>query len=172
MKKIGLILLVSIGLGAILLYLNDASFSPLNKKEFRKLFDQYNGTAEKACSVDFLGGNQKGELYEAYLYKIDAIPVNPSYPDFNGLWEQKDLEEGTKSSKWLSCPIDSLTRKLYGFTLTAENFDENECLGSFNEECNKPENYYSHVYFSELEQYFMLYCPDLQSLYYVRRKGF
>ena len=93
MKKTSLILLLFIGLGAILLYLNDASFSPLEEKDFQKLFDKYNGTAAKVCSVDFLGGNLKGELYEAYMNNTpdsfldtDELAVKKSTPRSSQKW--------------------------------------------------------------------------------------
>lgn len=172
MKKFMLILFLLLGLGAIVLYINDSSFSPLKDKEFQKLFDEYKGTAKKVCDVDFLGANFKSEWFEVYLYKIDAVPINSSYPDYKGIWEQKEITEEVVASKWMNCPLDSATRELYEFTLTVENFDEKKCIKSFNAELNNPENYYSHVYFNELEQYFLLYCPSLGNLYYLRRKGF
>lgn len=172
MKKIILILLLLLGLGAIILYINDSSFNPLKKRDFQKLFDKYNGTAEKICDVDFLGANFKSEWFEVYLYKVGVIPINSNYPDYNGIWEQKEITDEAVTSKWTSCPLDSTTRELYEFTLTVENFDKKECVKSFNAELNNPENYYSHVYFNELEQYFLLYCPSLGNLYYLRRKGF
>jgi hypothetical protein len=172
MRKFIIILLLLIGLGIVLLYLNEKSFSSLKDKDFQKLFYNYNGSTEKICDVDFLGKNFKSEWFEAYLYKVDAVPVNSNYPDYKGIWEQKEITDEVITSKWRSCPLDSVTNKLYEFTLTVENFDEKECIKSFNTELNNPNNYYSHIYFNELEQYFILYCPDIGNLYYIRRKGF
>jgi len=161
-----------LGFGAILLYLNDTSFSPLKEKDFKKIFYKYNGKTEKICDVDFLGINFKSEWFEVYLYKVGAVPVDLNYPEYNGMWEQKEFTNETVISKWKSCPLDSVSYKFYEFTLTAESFDEQECIKSFNTELNNPKNYYSYIYFNELEQYFLLYCPDIENLYYVRRKGF
>lgn len=172
MKKIIIILCLILCFGAIILYVNDSSFSPLKEKEIQKLFLNYSGTSKKICDVNFLGTNFKSEWYEVYLYKVDAIPVDLNYPKYNGIWEQKTITEEVITSKWINCPLDSVTRKLYEFTLTAENFDKKECIKSFNSELNNSDNYYSYIYFNELEQYFLLYCPSIGNLYYIRRKGF
>jgi len=172
MKRIMLILFLLLGLGAIVLFVNGSSFSPLKERDFQKLFNKYNGTAKKICAVDFLGVNFKSEWFEVYLYKLDDLPVNSNYPDYNGVWEQKEFTDETITSKWKSFPLDSITRELYEFTLTVENFNQKECIKSFNEELKNPENYYAQIYFNELEQYFLLYCPDIGNLYYIRRKGF
>lgn len=33
--------------------------------------------------------------------------------------------------------------------------------------CN-PDNFYSYVYFNDLEHYLLLYCPQKEELYYIR----
>src|SRR5690554_1363019 len=100
LKKIMAILLLFIGLGAIFLYLNDTSYSPLQEKDFQKLFPKYNGNKEKICNIDFLGMNFKSESFEVYLYMLDAVPVDLNYPVYNGAWEQKEIIDETVISKW------------------------------------------------------------------------
>lgn len=174
MKKIILILSSILCLilcfGAIILYVDDSSFSPLKEKEIQKLFPNYRGTFKKKCDVDFIGMNFKGEWFEVYLYKVDAIPVDLNYPKYNGIWERKSITEEVITSKWINCPLDSATRKLYEFNLMLEIFDKKECIKSFNLELNNSENYYSYICFDELDQYFLLYCPSIGNLYYIRKK--
>jgi len=72
----------------------------------------------------------------------------------------------------MNCPLDSSTVKLYKSTLTVNNLDKIECCNSFNTNLSNSKNYYSYIYFNELEQYFLLYCTDKQELFYIRRRGF
>ncbi|MBA3829394.1 MAG: hypothetical protein H0X33_10700 [Taibaiella sp.] len=172
MKKFLVIAALLVSMVVIYLYMQELSFSPLKEKEFKMLFPNYNGVGEKKCGIDFLGINFKGEVFEFYLYKMNNTKVDTSHPKFKNEWENKELNTEAIVLKWKSCPIDTATMALYKFTLTANNLEEKECSRLFNDELSNPKNYYSYVYFNELENYFLLYCPDKGNLYYIRRKGF
>ena len=172
MKKLLLILLLVLSLGLILLYWNESSYSPLQDKDFKKLFHNLDKSPNKVCDTDFIGTSFMSELFEIYLYDVESVSIDLSYPKFKGEWEKNEITEETIISKWTSCPLDSITYGLYKTTLTLENFEETDCFDSFNMELKNSKNYFSHVYFNELEQYLLLYCPDTEKLYYLRRKGF
>ncbi|WP_394775951.1 hypothetical protein [Flavobacterium sp.] len=172
MKKFLFIIILLAFIGFIYLYIQELSFSPLKEKEFKILFPNYNVSGEKKCGIDFLGMNFKGEVFEFYLYKMNNAKVDTSYPKIKNEWENEELDSDAIVLKWKPCPIDSTTIAQYKFALTANNLDDKECSRLFNSDINNPKNYYSYVYFNELEHYFLLYCPDKESLYYIRRKGF
>lgn len=172
MKKILFIALLLISIVVVYLYLQEASFSPLKKKDFQTLFPDYKGGGKKVCSVDFVGLSSHGELFEFYLYKTSNVSIDTAYPKFTDEWERKELTNNVVLSKWKTCPIDTGMMELYEFTLRVNDFEEKECSSSFNEALSNPKNYYSCVYFNELEEYLLLFSPDKQELYYIRRKGF
>ena len=149
----------------------ELSFSPLDKQDFQKLFNEYNGDFDKSCSKDFLDVSSNGELFEIYLYKIKGGVINKSLPEITE-WEDKEITNEAKVGKWRNCPLDNQTNELYKFTITSNNFDNLKCFNHFNKELLNQKNYYSFIYFNELEQYFLLYCTESQELYYIRRKGF
>lgn len=172
MKKFLFIVLSLVVIVVVYLYFEEKSFSPLKEKEFQILFPNYKGISKKICGIDFIGLSFHNELFEFYLYKTDNASIDTSYPQFINEWEHKELANGVAFSKWKKGPIDTATMKLYEFSLTANNFDEKECSSSFNKALCNMKNYYAYVSFNELEQYFLLFCPDKQELYYIRRKGF
>ncbi|HTD98015.1 MAG TPA: hypothetical protein VK668_01960 [Mucilaginibacter sp.] len=150
---------------------DELSFSPLKQNAFGKLFKGYVGIVEKSCSKDFLGISSRGEFFEIYLYKTNSVVINHDFPQITE-WEDKEITNKSIVGKWKNCPLDSQTMKLYKFTLTSNNLNDLSCSNAFNKEILNPKNYYSYVYFNELEQYFLLYSTDKQELYYIRRKGF
>lgn len=171
MKKtfLGLLLLTVI----IVFYLiyTEFSFSPLKENDFQKLFKGYIGKAHKYCSKDFLGIGSHSELFEIYLYNITNAKIDKGFPKINE-WENKEISSEAIVGKWKNCPLDTMAMRLFKFTLTSNNLDDVKCSSSFTKDILDPNNYYSYVYFNELEQYFILYCTDKQELYYIRRKGF
>jgi len=171
MKKGFLILLVVIVVVISYLIYTEFSFSPLKENDFKKIFKGYVGNANKSCSKDFLGVSSKGELFEIYLYNTNNAIIDKYFPKINE-WENKEITNESVIGKWMNCPLDSQTIELYKFTLTSNNLDDVKCSNSFSKEISNSKNYYSYIYFNELEQYFLLYCTDKQELYYIRRKGF
>lgn len=171
MKKIKFIVLTCLVIGVIYLYLQSKLFSPLKEKEFNELFSNYDGSARKICYLDFLGFNCKGELSEAYLYDLGNLELNSDFPANTKTWEYKEITDEVITSKWKNCPLDSESQKLYMITLLSAKFDEKECMSSFESEINNVKNYYSYISISESEQYFLLYCPQIHHLYYLRQRG-
>ena len=64
MRKILLGLLFIIVIVVSYLIYTEFSFSPLNKKDFQKLFKGENISFEKSCSKDFVGSSIHGEIFE------------------------------------------------------------------------------------------------------------
>ncbi len=170
MKKVlfGLIAIILI----IVFYLvyTELTYSPLNETISKKLFNQ-STDLDKLCSIDFLGFNSKGEFFELYKYRVVEVEIDSLFFNIQ-FWENKELSKNTIIEKWKPCPLDSLTSQLYEFILTVNNFDKWECSNSLNEALKNSKNYYSYIYVNELEQYFLLYNPQEENLYYLRRKGF
>jgi hypothetical protein len=171
MKKILLVVLFVIAILASYVVYKELIFSPLEEKDFKKIFKDYKGNFNKSCSEDFLDASSNGELFEIYLYKIKGGVINKSLLEITE-WEDKEVTNEVKVGKWRNCPLDNQTNELFKFTLTTNNFDNLKCFNYFNKELLNQKNYYSFIYFSELEQYFLLYCTESQELYYIRRKGF
>ena len=173
MKKVLLVLFITLICATILFFfINERSFSPLGESDIKMLFPEQNIDIEKECSVDFLGFNSKGELHEFYMYRLSNVSIDRSYPKFNGEWEKHKISNYDTVSKWKPCPIDSVDNDLFKFVFTTKDFNKKECSSTFYNELKKDGNYYSFFYFNELEKYFLLYCPDSNTLYYVRQKGF
>lgn len=171
MKKILFVLSLIVLIFVVCLICNESSFDPIKEENFKKLFNGDVGNIKKSCSTNFLGTSARGEFYEAYLYQLDDVTIDEGLPNLMD-WENKEVANGTIVGKWKNCPLDSQTTSLYQFTLTANDFDKTECIGDLNRELTNQKNYYCHIYFNDLEQYFLLYSPDKKKLYYVRRKGF
>ena len=172
MKKYIYILVSILILGIGFLFINDFTYSPLKDSDFKKLFSDYNNNANKKCSIDFLGWSSEGAVFDLYVYEIKKGSVDTTYPNFKNGWKNINDLDDVVFSKWKKCPMDSLSSSRYNFTLTTEDFSKKECSQSFNNELNNPNSYYSYVYVSELEQYFFMYSPNKERLYYVRRRGF
>ncbi|WP_027002974.1 hypothetical protein [Hugenholtzia roseola] len=153
------------------LYINHLSFSPLKERDFQKLFGKHKGNIEKVCEVDYLGLSFHGELFEIYLYKVDTIFLDLNYPNYSESWEEKEFSDKILTSKWAKCPPDSITQRMFEFTLTANNFSQEKYFDYFYIDLNNLKNYYSYFYVNELENYFILYCLEKRTFYYVRRKG-
>lgn len=148
----------------------EMAYSPLDVTASKKLF-QENTDFEKLCDIDFLGVSSKGEFFELYKYSISKVEIDKLLPDAQ-VWENRELPKDAIIGKWKSCPLDSISSQLYEFTLTANNWREYECSSQLNEAFKDPNNYYSYIHLNELQQYFLLYCPNEEYLYYLRRKGF
>lgn len=171
MKRILLILLSIIAIVVFYLAHTGYAYSPLNKSDFQKIFKGYTECPKKICSKDFLGISSHGELFEIYIYSAKNVLIDKDFPKITD-WETKKITNDVLVGKWHNCPLDTLSMNLYKFTLTAHDFDDVKCCNSFNKNIVNAKNYYSYIYFNELEQYFLLYCTDKQELYYIRRKGF
>ncbi|NTE04312.1 hypothetical protein G6M26_06460 [Agrobacterium tumefaciens] len=171
MKKIILILISVLLIGVGYIYFEESTFSPLKEKDFQHLFPNSSEDVKKECSSDFLGISTRSEFFEIYTY-TGKFNIDSTYPTFKNKWENKEFTNDVLFSKWKSCPIDSTTMSLYKFILTANNLERNNCFSSLNQELNDPNNFYSFVYFNELEQYFLLYSKDENKLFYIRKKGF
>lgn len=165
---IGIIIIAAVFIAII----SSSSFSPLKKEEFKLLLNNYKEKNTKFCNVDFLGINTKSEWYEVYLYNDVSGEVDENLPAYKEMWENKYFDNETRISKWVNCPVDSRTYELYESSFNFENFEDYECIRGIKSELNNPNNYFSYIYFSELEHYFLLYCVKKEKLYYLRRKGF
>jgi len=172
MKRCLFLVLFFIFVAATCLYVDEASFSPLGDGEFKLLFPDYGGGAKKTCSIDFLGFNFKSEFFGLYSYRVGRITIDPTYPNSINEWENKKVNTDVLIPKWKKCPVDSATMKFYEFSLTANGSNKEKCNVAFLRDLNNPKSYYSYIYFNELENYFLLYCTESESLYYIRRKGF
>ncbi len=172
MKKLLRTILLLFCLTLSYLIYDEFSFSPLKNKEIKKLFEVYQDDAKKVCSKDFLGINAKGEYFEIYQYKVNSASVSPNFPRFESSWENRSFTSETVSIKWKNCPVDSQAAKLCDFDLLNNYISKGSCIKSLKKDLVTPTNFYSYVYFSEVEHYFLLCCPGRQELYYIRRKGF
>jgi len=171
MKKVlkGLLLITAIVVSVVIY--SETTYNPLKIKDFKKLFKGYNGNPDKICGKDFLGLSARGEFYDVYLYNVYGALIDKNFPNIVE-WEDKIISQENIISKWRHCPLDSISNKLFEFTLNAKNTSDVKCFSSFNKEIINPNNYYCFIHVDELEQYFLLYCTDKQELYYIRRRGF
>ena len=168
MKKFFLSLLLVIAATVSYMIYKENSFSPLNKNDFKKLFAGDDISFDKVCSKDFLGATIHGEIFDFYNYKVEGATIDKDYPKIVE-WENKKITNETITGKWEKCPIDFKAMSLYKSSiLNATNLDMYNCSGSFKKDIINPKNYYSYIYFSEAEAYFLLYCTDEQVLHYVR----
>lgn len=171
MKKLlffafGLILLLFL----YILY-DEYSFVPLDESDVGKLFKGDHGHPDKICSKDSLGLSFHGELFDIYKLDVGKVLIDESFPMVDE-WANKPVDRETIVGRWKHCPMDSQALKLYKPILTLNDFSNIDCFESFDEVLRDPENYYSYIYFEELESYFLLYCLGEEVLYYVRHKGF
>jgi len=172
MKRIVFLILLLIGVIITYVVFKEYSFSPLKKRELEMLFPYYKGKIEKEYDIDFIGMSSHSEFFELYSYTTSGIPVRTTYPIIISKWENKTIGKDAIISKWKKCPIDSVTNKLYEFSLMASNPDKEKYFNLLNSELRNPNNYYAYIYFNELENYFLLYSTKNKKLYYIRRKGF
>lgn len=165
---IGLILLLISG--GYLIF-EEITYSPLTEKDFKNLFPNYDGSAKKKCSVDFIGLNLHGDLFDISVYELNSMVVDTRYPNIKNSWNDITLPDEMRISSWQKIPIDSLTYLKCKDVLNMGNYQKHQCCDSFVLELSNPTNYYSYLYINELEYYFYLYCPNKHRLYYVRKKG-
>lgn len=170
MKKTIVVLVFLLLVTASYLFYKEFSFVPLEKRQFKQLFIGDSFNFRKHCNEDFLGAGIHGELFEFYNYSIEGAIIDKNYPQIVD-WENKQVTSTTIVGKWKRCPIDSLAIALYESALTVSNFDRAACSSSFKNNLRNSNNYYSYVFFSESEKYFMLYSPSERELHYVRMKG-
>ncbi len=171
MKRVLLYVIFLLSMIVLYLFYKEISYSPLKEDDFVKLFKGFCGNFDKSCSNDFLGISSKGELFEIYRYNIQGAQIDKDFPKITE-WENKKITNEAVIGRWKNCPLDYKTLELYKFMLTSNNLDDIKCCNSFNKELLDIRNYYSFIHFNELEQYFLLYCSNSKSLYYIRRKGF
>ena len=171
MKKVLVVILLVVVIIASYLGDSEFSFSPLKENDFQKLFKGYSGSFDKSWSKDLLGLSTHREYFEIYKYNVENVIIDKNYPKLIE-WENNKFNNETLVGKWKNCPLDSQVIELYKFALISNKLANVECCSSFSKEVSNPENYYSFVRFNDLEQYFLLYCANSQTLYYIRRKGF
>lgn len=163
----GCVLALSLAVFFIYGFIDILTFTPLKDKEFKKLFFSY-GEINKKYSADYIGLSGHGELLEIYLFNTKKIQLGINYPNYSSEWENEKIKNETITSKWINCPLDTATYRLFKFALKSNDYNQNKCLKSFNMDLCNPDNFYSYVYFNDLEHYLLLYCPQKEELYYVR----
>ena len=149
------ILLLLITICPILYHIENKVFNPLQSQELRKIFLSYE-KIKKRCSIDNIKLSSHGELFEIYLFNTQKAILDINYPNYANEWEK--------------CPLDTTAYKLFKFAFTTNNYNQSECLKSFSTELSEPNNFYSYIYFNDLEYYFLLYCTHKEELYYIRVK--
>lgn len=169
-KKIGYILLV--GLVSIICYgvYNEIAYTPLKKKDFECLFPNY-VNADVILHKDFIGWSH-GDYFELFVYRITNVKIDLNYPIIDRTWEYTILPDATETITWNNCPIDSISESKYERELTwimNSKIDEGKMMQY---ELKDENNYYSCIYVSELQKYFILYNPSKGILYYIRQNGF
>ena len=163
------ILLLLIKICPILYQIEKKVFNPLQSQELRKIFLSYE-KIKKRCSIDNIKLSSHGELFEIYLFNTQKAILDINYPNYANEWEKEKITSETIISKWKKCPLDTTAYKLFKFAFTTNNYNQSECLKSFSTELSEPNNFYSYVYFNDLEYYFLLYCTHKEELYYIRVK--
>ena len=171
MKKVLLGLLFVIVIAISYLIYTELSFSPLKEVDFQKLFKGYIGKPNKICRKDFIGISSHGEIFDMYVYSTKNALIDKDFPKITE-WENKKLTNASVMGKWRNCPLDSQIIAFYEPIFGVRNFEDVKKYSSFKKDIINPDNYYSYVYFSEAEEYFLLYCTDRKELYYIRLKGF
>lgn len=172
MRKIIYASLVLFCIVVVFFYINELLYSPLNKREFKMLFPNYDSNIKKECDIDFIGMSIKGELFDLYQYKSVRGQISSTYPDIIGQWENRELSADVIVPKWKECPPDSITMERCDIIFSSDNYKKHQCSHSFQSELGNDCNYYTYIYFNELEYYFLLYIPDKEKLYYIRKRGF
>lgn len=157
-------------LGGIVI-IEELTYSPLTENNFKNLFPNYDNSAKKKCSVDFIGISLHGELFDIFIYELTDMTIDSCYPSIKDSWTNITASDELIISAWQRIPIDSLTFIRCKDIFDLGNYRGNRCCASFVSELSTPINFYSYLYVNELEYYFCLYCPDKHYMYYVRKKG-
>ena len=165
----GSLLLSLVIISFVYYYIDILTFTPLKDKEFKKLFVSYK-EIKKKHSADYIGLSIHSELFEIYLFNTQKVLLDINYPNYANEWEKEIITNETIISKWRNCPLDATDYKRFEFALTSNDYNQNRYLEAFNTELCDPQNFYSYVYFNDLEHYFLLYCPRKEKLYYIRMK--
>ncbi len=155
----------------MLWHLGRNNFYPFEKKDFECLFPFYNGSAKVIYHKDFIGWS-RGDYFEMFVYQLSDIRIDSSYPIVRQDWEYAILHDTTKVTGWINCPIDSTTQSEHDRELTWITDSEVRERKMLEQDMNDANNYYSSIYVSDLQKYFLLYCPSKNILYYIRQKGF
>lgn len=171
MKKIIIAFVIIILFGVGYLFITEITYSPLKLKELKMLFPSDSGSITKISSKDFIGFNMHRDIYDAYLYKLDSVYIDSTFPRIINNWENEKISSQTIISMWKNCPIDSISKNIYGFGNTDLNFQTWKYSSLFQEEISNKENYYSYIYQDEQHKYFLLYNPTKKMLYYIRVNG-
>lgn len=169
MKKIGYILLV--GIVSIMCYgvYGERAYTPLEKKDFECLSDYV--SADVIHHKDFIGWSH-GDYFELFVYRITNVKIDLSYPIINRTWEHTILPDTTETMTWSNCPMDSIIELKYEHELTWIMNSKRDEAKTIQCELKDENNYYSFIYVSELQKYFLLYNPSKGVLYYMRQNGF
>lgn len=175
MRKVGYTLLTVITLLIGYGIIGEITFTPLEKKDFEVLFPNYNNSAKVSFHKDFIGWSH-GDYFEMFIYQLDNVLIDSSYPKSGKNWEYTTLPDplipdALIITKWQKCPFDSLMLSKYDFELEMATSEEvkGEIL---KQDLIDATNYYSCIYVSELEKYLLLYSPSKKIMYYIRQRGF
>lgn len=171
MKRIILIFLVFLALACTYLICNELSYSPLTSSETGKLFKEFKGNYHKVKGKDLIGLSTHGDIYDIYLYHFDDVKAEGNFPQIDSKWEKHQVISSTLVGKWTECPLDSIALKLNKSILEPIPNNGEQWLKDFNNQLDDKNNYYSYLYFDEANQYFFLFCPISNSLFYVRKNG-
>lgn len=175
MRKFFYILFTSLFIIGVILFIDEISYNPLKKEDFKILFHNYESGFKKQCDIDFLGWNSKGEFFDFYSYKTNtSIKENNfiGYPNFDFKWKNVDASDESVYSRWKKTPIDTISASKLKELLFLEDYDKYECSKLFKKQLTEQGNYYSYYYVNELEQYLFLITLEKKQLYYLRKRGF
>ncbi|MBQ8501486.1 MAG: hypothetical protein IJ494_04145 [Bacteroides sp.] len=171
MGKIKYILLITLLSIVVYVIINELTFIPLNTKDLNILFPNYSGKLSRTYHKDFIGWGQ-GDYFDYFVFQLDTVSINSNHPQWIKEWEYVSLPDEVEKSKWLSCPVDSIITSKFSLEMDEIincNIQERFLL---KEEIENPNNFYSYLYVSSLEKYFLLINPLKKKLYYIRQKGF
>lgn len=171
MRKIIIAFVIIIICGVCYLFITEITYSPLNPQELKMLFPNDSGSIAKINSKDFIGFNMRGDIYDVYLYKVNSVYIDSTFPRIMNNWENEKISSQSLISTWKNCPIDSIGKELYRFDDTDINFQTWKYNDLFQKEISNKENYYSYIYLTEQHKYFLFYNPTKKLLYYIRLKG-
>lgn len=150
---------------------NEMIYTPLEKKDFQNLFPNYEEKVDVIFHEDFTGWSH-GDFFELFVYRITNMEINSNYPIVGKDWEYISLSDMTEIIKWSNCPVDSITQLKYEYELTWIMNSEIKERKMLEQDLKDENNYYSYIYVSELQKYFLLYNPLKGILYYIRQNGF
>ena len=158
--------IISLLLGVIV---EELTFSPLQEKDLALLYPNTHVKYHCKYRKDFIGWS-RGDLFGLYIYQVDGVVIDSSYPICENEWEHVKFSNSIQITKWRRCPVDTLTFFRYRYI-----FDWiSKCKQGriLNNELYNSSNYYCTFYVDEAEKYFILYTPREKQMYYIRQRGF